>query len=476
MNSDLFSVHSGCTYKRGIHLDLKGLAPTFQRLLELVELFQQLQFQIVLVEWEDMFPWKCDERLRNKNAYTEAEVLEFAVKCDTCGLSIIPLVQSLGHAENVLRLSGNEPLREVPGRTDVFHPLNPDAPNLVKLMVEDVLNLLPEISHFHLGGDEVYTLGQNPKSKEYLEKHGSAALYLLQLEPSLELLENKSIRPMLWHDEIVQWEADQIKKFSQRIDLVVWGYTGDPRDPDTYHYRLPHVEKLSKLDCNLWGATAYKGADGPKANLTKTHDREKATIGWAHLASEFGLKGVFATGWSRYASGRIQVTPIDSALDSLVNTAAILYRGHAIKAGRERSIQWIEAFGEAEIFHALQGILSKLTTHSESAWNWVRELEEQVANLRIEPSRSNSGIEEIIFELFYVDIAAIKDATEALREVLAGYVMPSDIEYFCRTRRLAIETAAESLRLRLKLDENYRLSPRGSSNEQPIPHPLSAFS
>lgn len=461
MEPNLFSNQASCPAKRGIHLDLKGLAPTFSRLLELVGLFEKLRFQCILVEWEDMFPWRCDKRLRNPNAYTEAQVVAFSKKCEACGLEIIPLVQSLGHAENVLRLPGNEALREVPGRTDVFHPLNPEASNMVKRMVEDVLNLIPSVDYFHLGGDEIFTLGQNPRTEDYLNKNGAAALYLLQLEPTLQLLETKSIRPMLWHDEIVQWENDQIRKISQRVDLVVWGYTGDPRIPETYHYRLPHVEKLSRLGSSLWGATAYKGADGPKANLTSARDREKATIGWANLAKDFDLKGVFATGWSRYASGRVQVTPIDSALDSLVNTAAILYAGQALEGGLDGSIAWLEAVGEGPIFHSLQGILSNITNLSERSWNWVRELEEQVANLALEPARSNSGIEEIIFELFIADIQSIKEAVKQLESTLQGYVMPSDIEYFCRSRILPIETAAESLRLRLKLDSNYKLSPSG---------------
>jgi hexosaminidase len=462
MKSNLFDNHSGIVSGRGIHLDLKGLAPTFSRLLELVKLFKKLKFQTILVEWEDMFPWTCDQRMRNTHAYTEAEILEFAKICQACDLSIIPLVQSLGHAENVLRQPGNESLREMPNRTDVFHPLNPRAPELVRRMVEDVLNLIPNVDYVHLGGDEVYTLGKNPRTKNYLKQHGEAALYMLQLKPTMDLLKSKSIRPMLWHDEVVRWEDDQIRQFSKYADLVVWGYTGDPRDAQTYHFRLPHVEKLSALGCQLWGTTAYKGADGPKANLTNTLDREKATIGWTKLASKFELKGVFATGWSRYASGRIQVTPIDSALDSMVNTAAILYNGDVATDNLAVATKWLEEAGEGGIFNKLRTLLSKLTTHTDNSWNWVRELEEQVANLTVEPARSNSGIEEIIFELFNADIAEIKKISEELADVLAGYVVAPQNELYCRPRLLAIESAAESLRLRLELDADYKLMPKNA--------------
>ncbi|AHF94523.1 hypothetical protein OPIT5_18630 [Opitutaceae bacterium TAV5] len=449
MTTDLFSSSSPAVPVRGVHLDLKGVPPSFPRLLELPELFRKLRFNAVLVEWEDMFPWSCDVRLRGRTAYTVAQVRRFAGRCAELGLEIIPLVQSLGHAENVLRLPGNEELREVPHRTDVFHPLDPRAPELVRRMVTDVLALLPGVRRFHLGGDEVYTLGAHPESRAFLEKHGAAALYLKQLGPVMAELAGRGIRPLLWHDEFVGWSAAELARLAPHADLVVWGYTGDPRDPATYHHRLPHVEKLHAAGCTLWAATAYKGADGPGANLPDTGRRQIATQAWVELTPRFALRGVFATGWSRYASGRIQVTPLDGALDSLVNTAVILHEGHPPAGGIDDCMTWLDAAGEGEGFRRCQAALAKLTRHADKAWDWIRQLEEQAANLELEPERAESGIEEIIFRLFDAEIAALAAAGAGLEEALRGRIDAPWPRFYHEARRRPIEDAAMRLRARL---------------------------
>jgi hexosaminidase len=449
MTTDLFHRPSPLVPVRGVHLDLKGVPPAFPRLLELLSLFGRLRYNAVLIEWEDMFPWTCEPRLRGRAAYTPAQIRRFADVCAELGLETIPLVQSLGHAENALRLPGLEALREVPHRTDVFHPLHPAAPEFVRRMVADVLALLPDVRRFHLGGDEVYTLGKNPASHAYLTEHGEAALYLRQLGPSLDELARRGIRPLLWHDEFVNWPAAELARLAPCADLVVWGYTGDPRDPATYHHRLPHVEKLHAAGCTLWAATAYKGADGPGANLPDTLRRQVATLAWAELTPRFDLQGVFATGWSRYASGRIQVTPIDGALDSLVNTAAILHDGLLPAGGLDACIEWLDTAGEGEGFRRCRTALQDLTRHVDKCWDWIRQLDEQAANLDLEPERAHSGIEEIIFELFDAEIAAIARAGEALEAALAGRIDAPWPRYYHLVRRRPIEAAAARLRARL---------------------------
>ncbi|EIQ01874.1 hypothetical protein OpiT1DRAFT_00450 [Opitutaceae bacterium TAV1] len=114
------------------------------------------------------------------------------------------------------------------------------------------------------------------------------------------------------------------------------------------------MEKLHAAGCTLWAATAYKGADGPGANLPDTGRRQIATQAWVELTPRFALRGVFATGWSRYASGRIQVTPLDGALDSLVNTAVILHEGHPPAGGIGDCMTWLDAAG-AGLEEALRG-------------------------------------------------------------------------------------------------------------------------
>lgn len=432
---------------RGVHLDLKGLPPPFPRLLQWVELVAALKFNLILVEWEDTFPWKFDTRLRGETVYSEEEIARFAEACRKHKIEIVPLVQSLGHAENVLAKAGYESLREVAHRTDVFHPLHPGSADLIATMLEEVLELLPETRRFHLGCDEADTLGQHPASRACIETHGVAALYRQHLAPLIDYLEARQIRPLLWHDGMVHWPMEELVQLGRRVDLVVWGYTGDPADPATYHHRLPHAQQLQAAGCRLWAATAFKGASGANSDRPDTDRLQTATLGWIALAPRFCWEGVIATGWSRYASGRIQTEPFDAALDSLVNTAAILHDGAA--PGLARCEAWLDAHGEGDLFRQRKAALERLTLHTRKAWDFLRHLEEQLALLAVEPGRAHSGIEEVLLDILATQLADQEKAAAEVEMLLEASVAKPWMAQYNRVRIAPIRAALERLRLSL---------------------------
>ncbi|MHB1155916.1 MAG: hypothetical protein ACYC26_03650 [Phycisphaerales bacterium] len=71
MPSD-FTAASAAFTLRGVHLDLKGVPPTFERLLSLLDVFAAARYNVLLVEWEDSFPWTVDLRFRSETAYPAA--------------------------------------------------------------------------------------------------------------------------------------------------------------------------------------------------------------------------------------------------------------------------------------------------------------------------------------------------------------------------------------------------------------------
>ena len=144
---------------RAVHLDLKGVPPTFERLMDLLAIFKAAHYNAILVEWEDMFPWQFDPRMRNTTAYSPAQVREFTARANELSIQLIPLVQSFGHAETLLSLPEYAGLREKPWICSDFNPLSQEGRRLITLMIDEVLSLMPHTQYFHLGCDEVWTLG-----------------------------------------------------------------------------------------------------------------------------------------------------------------------------------------------------------------------------------------------------------------------------------------------------------------------------
>ena len=75
------------------------------------------------------------------------------------GMIVIPLVQTFGHLEHVLKLEEFYELREVPAYPQSLCPSRNSSWTLVKEMIDQVVSLHPKSTWLHIGCDEVYQLG-----------------------------------------------------------------------------------------------------------------------------------------------------------------------------------------------------------------------------------------------------------------------------------------------------------------------------
>lgn len=100
--------------RRIVHLDLKGAPPKVYYFEQFFRLISRLGATGILIEWEDMFPYTgMLADCRNGNAYTEAEVKMIFGWAKENNLEIIPLVQTFGHLEWVLKHEKFAHLREI---------------------------------------------------------------------------------------------------------------------------------------------------------------------------------------------------------------------------------------------------------------------------------------------------------------------------------------------------------------------------
>jgi len=440
----MFSTQQPVTKIRAIHLDLKGVPPTPQRLVSLLEVFAAARYNAVLVEWEDAFAWQMDERFCSETAYSFEEIDNFHSAAEKLGIQIIPLVQCLGHMETPLSVPGYEHLREVPHQSDVLNPLADGARRLVEAMVDEVIARTPNLQYFHLGGDEAWTFGTHPDTKAYIDKHGKGALYLHHVEPILDKLNQRGIRPLLWHDMMIDWPGESLRKLSQKADLVVWGY-GEHPDQTKHHYSSKVIERLKQHGVMLWGATAYKGADGHNVDLPDVQNRQANALAWAEVAKRYGFAGLIATAWSRYSTHNLQTEPIDAALDSLLNVGVILHGGQAPDGGIDACIGGLEEIGEGRRFRACRDALAKLAEARHWGWQAVRRLREQIVTAARDQRRRGSAIVINGKQQLEKSVNAAQEAAAELHTALAGLVEPVWIERYLAERIEPLRDELEAL-------------------------------
>lgn len=419
---DLFRRAKPVVPIRGVHLDLKGCPPTPERLISLLKVIAAARYNAVLVEWEDQFPWTVEERFRNETAYTPEQVKAFHETAHHLGIEVMPLVQSLGHMETPLSLPEYAKLREVPDRPDVLNPLAPGARELVEKMVDDVLAATPGVRYFHLGGDEAWTFGTHPDTKAFIEKNGKGALYLHHIEPLLDKLNAKNVRPILWHDMMLHWEEPALKKLASKADLMVWGYGGKVSETKSHH-SVASFEKLKSAGIPLWGACAYKGGDGHNVDLANYDVRETNAIGYAEVAERYDLRGVVATGWSRYNTHVVQVEPIDAALDVLVDVGVVLHDGQPPECGRDACLKFLAEIGERQRFEKCFDEMKHLTDVRTTGWKAVQTLREQLVMEALDPRRAGGQTAEGNLNALEKILAKADNVESATKAAFAG-LMP----------------------------------------------------
>lgn len=446
-----------------VHLDLKGLPPgpfdsrhgqdsnasadvtppDSGRLLELPAIFAACGYNAILVEWEDAFPWTVDTRFRSQTCYSPRTVRAFVEQAGRFGLEIIPLVQCLGHMETILRLDDYAHLREQADRVDCLNPLADGACELVDALIEDVLELMPDVQHFHLGGDEAWAFATHPDTKAYAEQYGKDQLYLSHVQPLLDKLCSRGIRPLLWHDMMIDWNESLLRTLSDKADLVVWGYAGHPDHVDNF-YGTRYVERFHKIGVPMWVAGAYKGADGQSRDRHILERRLENARAWMDLDARFGFRGVIATAWSRYSTHRVQNEPIDGNLDALVLVGQVL-SGNTTATSHEKAVKDVLApLGEYDRFVRCRDVLEQLQTHRDNMWLRLQETYENIAVAHVDPCRRDNALLQQQVSLCRESLAQLEQTAEQFTRVFAGLVPDAWIREYVYVRLEPVRTLLES--------------------------------
>ncbi len=426
--------------RRGVHLDLKGVPPTFERLMALLDVFVAAHYNVLLVEWEDSFPWTVDPRFCSETAYSPPQVRQFMEAAAQKGLEVIPLVQCLGHMETPLGLADYAHLREVPDRSDVLNPLAAGARELVQRMVEDVLALSPQVRYFHLGGDEAWTLGTHPDTQAYIQEHGKDALYLHHVGPLLALLAGKHIRPILWHDMMIHWSAPRLSELADQADLMVWGYRGHPATADPKaHYHHRHIEYLKQCGLKLWCAGAFKGGDRMDSDLPDFAARQANALAWTQVHRTVGFEGAVATGWSRYNTCSLQTCPLDSSLDTLVDLGWIFFGGQPVEGGSEGCAALLDGLGEGQRYRSCRQAMEELARARSRAWENVIMLRELMVTARRDPRRCGGSDVQGRLRYLRQHVSEADSAADLMRQAFAGLIPALWIERYLDERLVPLK-------------------------------------
>lgn len=214
---------------RIVHFDLKGAPPNLEYMKQIFPLLRKMGATGLLMEYEDMFPyWHNLSTLSRPDAYNVSTITEIIKVAHENKLIVIPLIQTYGHFEFVLKHDKFKHLREVPSKIQNLNPALPESVNMVTQMLDQVLTLHPMAEYIHVGCDEVRSIGLSPESVKMMKEKEMERedLFLYHVTNVLKHVRGKykKVTPLMWDDmlrKIPNFKLKVSDKFILTIFLSV---------------------------------------------------------------------------------------------------------------------------------------------------------------------------------------------------------------------------------------------------------------
>ncbi|CAD6199213.1 unnamed protein product [Caenorhabditis auriculariae] len=296
-----------------IHFDLKGAPPKVPYFLDLLRLIAKGGATGILLEWEDMFPWTGElEKFKNSDAYSLDDVKAILDEARTLQLDVIPLVQTFGHLEWILKYEETRKYRENDAYPNVLCLGSVEGVKLVKEALRQVIDVHKPygIPSFHIGADEAFEFGVCAESLEWIRHNGAeggkqmlALAHLKSIAQYVKALAGYSTRVLAWHDMLKDFQPSLIRKLDLGaiIEPVVWDYSENIVTMNDHSFAV-----IAENFPTMWASSAFKGANFPAATFSDVRHYETNNRNWIGTKKQQqgkfqnGFRGIIITGWQRY--------------------------------------------------------------------------------------------------------------------------------------------------------------------------------
>ncbi|WP_419803364.1 beta-N-acetylhexosaminidase [Mucilaginibacter sp.] len=274
---------------KGYHIDLRLQVIKMPALKNFVQKLKNNGINTLIMEWEATYPFHKYPLIANRYAYTQDEISSFMKFCDSLHIDVIPLQQSFGHVEYILRNFRFANLRE--DQRD-FSQVCPSEEAGDKALFTDLFSELAKThksKYFHIGGDETYLLGHCEKCQKKVAEEGLSKLYIDHIRMLCDIVIKLGKIPVLWADIALKHPED-IKLLPKETVFIDWNYGWDLN-------QFGNLDNLLKNGYEVWGAPAIRsGPDNYFFSDWQLHFNNLHNF--IPAARKLGYTGMVLTSWS----------------------------------------------------------------------------------------------------------------------------------------------------------------------------------
>lgn len=269
----------------GFHVDMNIAHFKADYLKKWLKYIAELGYDTVLWEVEANIKWDTVPQCSSPEAFTKEEFREILDYSRSLSLEPIPLLQTLGHCEYVLKNDEYKHLAELDGDITQYCPSNPEVYEFLTVWADEYIELFGDISKFHLGGDEAFLLGKCDKCSDYAKRHSLSAIYVEHTKKLCDYIIDKQITPAIWADMLLHY-PEQLNKIPSSVLMFDWVYD------NFYGHKYIWIHGLNVQSIDIFDKKEYpKHYDG----YVYTENANKEKMIDPFFASDFLADNGFGT-------------------------------------------------------------------------------------------------------------------------------------------------------------------------------------
>ena len=273
---------------RCLHIDLKGMTPKFDYLLEIMKKLADLKINSILLEYEDKIQYASHPAIAHPTlAYSKEQIRELVALCNSLGISIIPKLQCYGHWDYILKHPEYHELRG--GNGSSSYQICPSVKRSFELwreLADELLELHPDSEYFHIGADEVDL--KLPCSK--CDGQDRFKMYIDHIEKSVDHLRLRNKKVLIWDDVFRKHEISECNDLLKKAIPVVWQYDGINEE---------FIARLATYGVEVWASSGIQVTNLQHPNLSPVRKRIRNLDEWAVLIEKYNIKAHITTAWTR---------------------------------------------------------------------------------------------------------------------------------------------------------------------------------
>jgi hypothetical protein len=210
---------------RVYHLDLKGTRRRFETLLALLPDLAEFRINAIVAEYEDTVSLDRHPDIAIPEALTPTQVRAFVAEAARFGITVIPLVQTLGHLQYLLTKPAYAHLREEPSDPSEACSSHPGTWPLIRDFIDEMIEMHPGVPYLHVGLDETFRVGTCPRCLKALRGKPRIDRYLDWVNKVAGYCVERGVTPILWGDVIAkEFNPSIVRRLPREAIYCDWGY------------------------------------------------------------------------------------------------------------------------------------------------------------------------------------------------------------------------------------------------------------